>query len=231
MGVDGKDILRWLQETADTLQGKNRNKPGGETTYKGIVQPLKAGADITGLTQGIKGMRPDASPMDQALALMVLGGMAAGPADDIVRGASQVGQAGKLKALDMFGPKAEMFHGSAVSGIKTLEPRIAPAAGTAYGKPSPYVYLADPEDVLKNLMAYMKPSGMKSLDADTRAVTGSVYRTKVPKHRLETYGKTGSTHWGKRSAIPVKVTGELAADKMPTAEFKKALEEFVRRTK
>lgn len=206
MGVDGKDILRWLQETADTLQGKNRNKPGGETTYKGIVQPLKAGADITGLTQGIKGMRPDASPMDQALALMVLGGMAAGPADDIVRGASRVGQAGKLKALDMFGPKAEMLHASPVSGITKFNPsRNAEALVGQQGKP--FTYFLPKEKAIGNLPQYMAPGHRLG---PSGKVTGSIYRANVPVHRLEQYAlKSGMIHpYGRRAAIPVKVLEE-----------------------
>lgn len=203
-GID--DLIGWLRGTEATLSGKNRSRPGGEAMYQGIVQPLKTAADFTGVTQGIKGMGPDASPMDQALALMAMGGLAAGPADDIVRGASRVGQAGKLKALDMFGPKVEMLHASPVSGITKFNPsRNAEALVGQQGKA--FTYFMPPENAIGNLPQYMAPGHRLG---PSMKVSGSVYKAKVPVHRLEEYAlKKGLVHpYGRRTSVPVKVSDE-----------------------
>lgn len=229
-GID--DIAKWVDNLRRSFAGGTSSGPnaiGNQNIQSAIVNPLKMGADFTGVTQGVKGMSPDASALDKALSLLILTGAMTGPefAGEVARKSPGI----KNSILDVIGPKVEMFHGSSTSDISKLMPKIAPAAGTAYGKPSPYVYLASPEDAMKNLMAYLKPSGMKSLEEDTRAVTGSIYRTKVPKHRLEEYGSGITSHWGKRSAVPVRVVEELKASNTPMVEFRKSLEEFVKRTK
>jgi hypothetical protein len=221
-----EDLAGWLEDTVDTFRGKNRNKPGGEAIYQGAIQPLKMASDVTGFTQGVRGVSPGASPMEKAMGLLAMlsAGTAGAGADDIAR----VGVKAGGRVRDVVGPKATMYHGSPVSGIEKLIPKIAPAAGTAYGKPTPYVYLADPDSV-ENVWSYLQQAGMKGFGEDTRNVTGSIYKAQVPKWRLEDYGSVGSkSHWGKRSSVPVKVKQELAFDKTPRADALKAFKNFIR---
>ena len=146
--------------------------------------------------------------------------------------ASPAVRGGKNVLLDIFGPRAEMFHASPVSGLNKLQPFVAPAAGTAYGAPKPYVYLAQGgDDVANKLAGYLDTAGSMGFDAagnkiDNITKTGSIYKTKVPLHRLESYGGPASSSF-RRTPKSVKVASELKANQMPRKDFLAALQKFV----
>ena len=223
-----EDLAGWLEDTVDTFRGKNRNKPGGEAIYQGAIQPLKTAADVTGVSQGVRGVSPGASPMEKAMGLiaMLSAGTAGAGADDIARVGGQVAQKGGDKFLDVFGPKATMYHAGPTSGIKKLVPNVARDAGS----PNPYIYLSPEDRVLGNIPQYLAPGHRMPAN---QQLTGSVYRTRVPQHRLEDYtiGPSGLKHWAKRTAVPVKVKDEISFANQNVSQINKALEDWLKKRK
>lgn len=237
-GID--DLINWIQNAVEAGQVVSGDKPAtnipavNNAVTKGIVNPANIVLQFSGAKDAYRGVKPGASGKDQALGLLALAGMVGGfgAADDIGRTGGQLGRGAKLKVLDMFGPKETMYHASGTQGLKKILPSIAPSSGTAYGIPKPYVYVADKQNVLDNLLGYIKSGGSMGFDdagkiIDTRTKTGSIYKLSVPKHRLESYGGE-SMKWAKRSVKPAKVKQEFSATEMPRAEFMDALKKFIK---
>ena len=211
-----RNLLEEGQRTVDVVNGDAplTNIPAvNKNVNDAIINPGKMLAEVSGVSQGYRGARPGASNMDKGLALLALTGMLSGggAADDIARVGGQAGgrvvRGGKNKILDVFGPKAEMFHAGPTGGIKKFTPSTnAEAILGKQGKP--YTYFLPKEQAIGNLPQYMAPNHRLT---GTGNVTGSIYRAKVPVHRLEQYTLPGSTRphpYGRRVSVPVKVLEE-----------------------
>ena len=72
------DLANWVNGLRDTFKGGNPNAVGNSSIQAGIVNPLKVASNFTGVTQGYKGAKPNASVKDQGLALLALAGMLGG---------------------------------------------------------------------------------------------------------------------------------------------------------
>lgn len=230
-----QDFWNWLNSVGNTLSGgQTTGIPGVDKNIQdAIVEPLKTASSVSGVQDWTKGMAPHATGWEQANGILALLGLIGAASSGGIAAEEAASNSGKVKngLRDLLGSKTTVYHGSPVSGLTKLEPAIAPAAGTAYGVPSPFVYVADSGSA-NNVWQYLKPSGFKQAATDTRAVTGSIYRGKVPTWRLQDYGSLNSaSHWGKRTAQAVKVAEELAFNETPRADALKAFQKFISKAK
>lgn len=235
-GLD--NIADWLKNLLEEGQNAvnivNGNAPAtnipsvNRNINDAIVNPGRMLSEFSGASQAYRGAKPNARNMDKGLALLALTGMlgGAGAADDITRASGRVARGGKNKMLDVFGPKAEMFHAGPTGGIKKFTPSTkAEAILGKQGKP--YTYFLPKEQAVGNLPQYMAPNHRLT---GTGNVTGSIYRAKVPVHRLEQYTLPGSTRphpYGRRVSIPVKVLEEKRFNNQGVGEVNDVLRKWL----
>lgn len=212
-GLD--DLVDWLEEAINGAQVVAGNRPAtnipgvNQNVNTAIVNPANIGLEVSGAKDFARGIQPGASGGQQALGLLALAGMVGGmgAADDIGRVATKGGKAAKLKGLDVFGKKVDMLHASPTSGIKKFSPSTM--AESIVGKQGKgYTYFLPTDKAVGNLPQYMAPGHRLS---GAGKVTGSIYKAKVPAHRLEEYILPGMTRphpYGRRVSIPIKVAEE-----------------------
>jgi len=197
-----EDLAGWLEDTVDTFRGKNRNKPGGEAIYQGAIQPLKMAADVTGVSQGVRGVSPGASPMEKAMGLLAMlsAGTAGAGADDLARAGYLSGQEAVnsisrgIKNRNVYGlhldpvPLKEMPK--KIKAIAEAETRYGPKAESM--KNAFFGFGQNPEDIpdraFESIMKWAQrnwegtasvvKAPRKGLQRDLRSPVG--YKTKKP---------------------------------------------------
>ncbi len=235
-GLD--DLADWIRDLVD--QGSNAvnvvngNAPltnlqsVNQNVKQGIVDPGKMLSEFSGLAQGYRGAKPNASNMDKGLALLALAGAlgGAGASDDIARAGGKAAKGGRNKFLDVFGKKTTMYHGSPQSGITKLIPNVAKDAGSA----DAFVYLSPKDRVVGNMPQYLAPGHRMPMN---QKLTGSVYQARVPTHRLQEYtlGGLSRPHWAKRTSVPVKIKDEIRFSNKNVSQINDALEEWIKKHK
>jgi hypothetical protein len=134
------DLADWIRDLIDegsnavnvvkgdapltNIQSVNQN------VEQGIIDPGKTLAEFSGLTQGYRGARPNASNMDKGLALLALmGALSGGAGDDVVKGGKKA-----IDVLDDLRPSRNRIYGvhmSPTSGLKSIDISKGMKKGTA----------------------------------------------------------------------------------------------------
>lgn len=81
MGFGFDDFRDWIEDLRRTMAGGSEAGPnavGNNSIQAGIVNPLKFGAEFSGITQAYKGSKPGAKNKDKALALLTMMGYLGG---------------------------------------------------------------------------------------------------------------------------------------------------------
>lgn len=142
---DLKKFIDGLRNTFDGGQEAGPGAVGNQNIQDAIVNPLKIGAEVSGVTQGYRGAKPNASVKDQGLALLALTGyLSGGIANSLPTDPMKYAKTPNIvsKTVDLvndFRPSRNNIYGihmSPTSGLKRID--IAEGIKTGAAKPNWY---------------------------------------------------------------------------------------------
>ena len=186
-GLD--DLANFVEGLRRTFKGSSEPTSVQRNIQQGVVDPLRMGAELSGVNQAYRGARPDASGVDKALGLLALSGAmtGAGASDDIARVATKAGTKGKQVArsanpVNKIKSKKNIYgiHFSPEPGLRTIDstnPNAAKLWDDSIGDAN-YFFNMDTMDRRKMLkmLEYLKMYGNKQ-----SGITGSMYMVKAPR--------------------------------------------------
>lgn len=189
-GID--DLINWADGLRKTFSGGTENGPnavGNQNVQDAIVNPLKIGSEYSGVTQGYRGAKPNASTKDQGLALLALTGMLGtfGVADDVTKLGAKVG--GKAQDLNKtLNPINKMKSGKYIYGLHFSPQANLPVINSANPNAAKlwddsvdganYFFNMDSLDRTKmmKMLEYVKMYGNSG-----KGKTGSMYMVRAPR--------------------------------------------------
>lgn len=172
----GLDNLKdWIDGLRQTFSGGPSAGPGAvgnQSIQQAIVNPLKVGAEYSGVAQGYRGAKPNASVKDQGLALLALAGFLGG----------QEAAAGLGKAVNKATqPKyAYGLHISPRAGLKSID--ATPEMGRYRDNIGGMNYFFDTKKMDKRVISEMQKYLDYNIQQGAKYGTPgvSVYQTRTP---------------------------------------------------
>lgn len=127
-GLD--DLANFVEGLRRTFKGSSEPTRVQQNIQRGVVDPLRMGAELSGVNQAYRGSRPDASNMDRGLALLAMSGYLSGGV------ANDIGGVGRraVDTLNDFRPFSNNIYGvhmSPKSGLKSVDISKGLKEGTA----------------------------------------------------------------------------------------------------